>query len=65
MRLRRRAAGGFNGPEPVTLQAIETFSRLSCLRLAPWEIKLIEALDDLYLASVADSSGDIGSGNEG
>jgi len=65
MRLRRRSAGGLNGPEPVTLQAIETLSRLSCLRFAPWEIKLIEALDDLYLVSVSKPSGDTGSGKEG
>ncbi|WP_414461825.1 hypothetical protein [Hyphomicrobium sp. DY-1] len=53
MRLRRRTAGGYSGAEPITLQAIETFSRLSSLRFVPWEIKLIEDLDDVYLASVA------------
>jgi hypothetical protein len=28
---------------------IDAFVRLSGMRLAPWEIELIEELDDLYL----------------
>jgi hypothetical protein len=49
--LRRRQAGGFAGPNPIGWQDIEAFSRQSGLRLAPWELGLIEAIDDIYLAS--------------
>lgn len=48
LRLRRRTPGGFNGPQPVGWPSIEAFARL--FGLAPWEIELIEALDDIYLA---------------
>lgn len=48
LRLRRRAPGGFSGPQPVGWPAIEAFARL--FDLAPWEIEIIEALDDIYLA---------------
>lgn len=48
-RLRHRAAPGFAGPSPVTWQDIDAFVRCSGFRLAPWEIELIEALDNLCL----------------
>lgn len=48
LRLRRRTPAGFNGPQPVGWPAIEAFARL--FDLAPWEIELVEALDDIYLA---------------
>lgn len=48
LRLRRRTPAGFNGPQPVGWPAIEAFAAL--FDLAPWEIELIEALDDIYLA---------------
>ncbi len=48
LRLRRRTAGGFSGPEPVSWPALEAFARL--FDLAPWEIELIETLDDIYLS---------------
>jgi len=47
LRLRRRAPGGFSGPQPVDWPAIEAFTRL--FDLAPWEIEIIEALDDIFL----------------
>lgn len=48
LRLRRRTPAGFNGPQPVEWPAIEAFARL--FDFAPWEIELLEALDDIYLA---------------
>ncbi len=49
LRLRRRTAGGFSGPQPIGWQEIDAFVRRSGIRLAPWEIELIETLDDIYL----------------
>lgn len=48
LRLRRRTAGGFSGPQPVSWDDILAYTRL--FDLAPWEIELIERLDDIYLA---------------
>jgi len=48
-RLRRRTAGGFGGLEPITWDAIAAFSRYSGLRLEPWEVQIIEDVDDIYL----------------
>ncbi|MCG8270991.1 hypothetical protein MIC97_05645 [Aquamicrobium sp. NLF2-7] len=50
--MRRRTAAGFNGPNPIAIEAIDAFLRCSGLRLAPWEFELIEEIDDLFLASV-------------
>lgn len=49
-RMRRRAAPGFAGPQPVTFLEIDAFMRLKGHRFAPWEIDLIEMLDDIYLS---------------
>jgi hypothetical protein len=49
LRLRRRAPAGFAGPQPVGWQDIDAFTRLSGVRLAPWEIGVVEALDEIYL----------------
>ncbi|WP_316214293.1 hypothetical protein [Bradyrhizobium sp. SZCCHNR2032] len=35
---------------PISWGDIEAFQRLSGMRLAPWEIRLIEQLDELYCA---------------
>lgn len=53
-RLRRRKAGGMNGPAPVEWPDIEAFVSRAKVILPPWEVELIEKLDDLYLASVAE-----------
>lgn len=50
-RIRHRIAMGFNGPNPIGWQDIDAFIRRSGLSLMPWEIEIIEALDDLYLTS--------------
>lgn len=52
LRLRKRASGGM-GPSPISWADIDAFSRHSGLRLLPWEIETIEALDDLWLAAAA------------
>lgn len=49
MRLRRRSAPGINGAVPVSWEAIDAFLRRTGLRFAPWEIEIIEAIDDVYL----------------
>lgn len=43
----RRGSNGF-GINPIGWCDLDAFCRLSGLRLAPWEIRLIEQLDDLY-----------------
>lgn len=49
LRLRRRTAMGYAGPQPIGWQDIDAFIRRAGLKLAGWEVALIEALDDLYL----------------
>lgn len=49
LRMRRRAPSGFAGPNPISWRDIDAFCRRSGLGLAPWEIELIEAIDDIYL----------------
>ena len=55
-RLRRRAGGSGFGPNPVSWPAIEAFQRVIHRSLAPWEIELIEMIDDLFLAEAARSA---------
>lgn len=56
MRLRRRTQTGINGPNPITIEAIDAFIRRTGLRLGPHDIDLIEALDDLYIEKTADQA---------
>lgn len=51
-RIRGRKGGGF-GPSPIEWPDIDAFVRNSAFPLAPWEIEVIEDLDDLLLASLA------------
>lgn len=39
-----------SGLSPIGWSDIDAFSRRAQVRLAPWEIELIEELDDVYLA---------------
>lgn len=48
-RIRRRMAGGFAAPNPIGWQDIDAFVRQTSFRLAPWEIELLETLDDAFL----------------
>lgn len=45
----RRAVNGF-AVAPISWSDIDAFVRYSGLRLAPWEVRLIEELDDLFRA---------------
>ncbi|MBT9370272.1 hypothetical protein KLP42_10200 [Rhizobium sp. CSW-27] len=51
-RLRARTAAGFSGPRPITWPDIEAFLRQSGMRFSPWEIEILEALDDAFLTAV-------------
>lgn len=55
-RLRRRKAGGMSGPSPIDWPDIEAFVRRSRLNLAPWEVEILERLDDCFLASHAEQA---------
>jgi len=46
-RLSARRRSGF-GIEPIAWSDLDAFMRLTGTRLAPWEIRLIEDLDDLF-----------------
>jgi hypothetical protein len=46
-RLHARRRSGF-APEPIAWSDLDAFIRLTGARLAPWEIQLIEMLDDLF-----------------
>jgi len=46
----RRQSTGF-GPARLGWAEIDAFNRLSGLRLRPWEIEVIEALDDRWMAA--------------
>lgn len=52
VRIRRRNAGNGFGATPVTWADLDAYSRLSGMRLLPWEIEIIEQLDDALLASL-------------
>jgi hypothetical protein len=57
IRIRRRNAGNGFGATPVTWADLDAYSRLSGLRLLPWEIEIIELLDDALLASYREPQG--------
>ncbi|WP_430643900.1 phage tail assembly chaperone [Bradyrhizobium cosmicum] len=49
LRLNARRSAGFS-LEPISFSEIESFTRLSGLRLSPFEVRLIEDLDNLFRA---------------
>lgn len=51
-RLRRRTGNGF-GLTPIEWPAIDAFLRHAGISLAPWEIEVIEEVDDLFLIANA------------
>ncbi len=51
----RRGSNGF-GANPITFADIEAFIRLSGTRLVPWEVEVIEELDNLYRMALAQAS---------
>ena len=52
-RIRRRKGGSGFGPSPIEWPDIDAFVRNSRFHLLPWEIEVIEELDDLYMAQQA------------
>lgn len=48
-RIRRRKSMGFATPNPIEWPDIKAFMFCTKEKFAPWEIELIESLDDLYL----------------
>ena len=59
-RLRRRKGGNGYGFQPVEWPDIDAFLRYSGLDLAPWEIEIVESLDDLFLSERNASTKDEG-----
>ncbi|MFC3704474.1 hypothetical protein ACFOOL_06875 [Devosia honganensis] len=57
-RIRRRKAPGFNGHNPIEWPDIDAFIRRTGTALDPFDIDLIEALDDLFLAKMAEQAGE-------
>lgn len=49
LRLRRRKGGGMSGPGPIEWPDIDAFLTRSGVTLAPWEIEILERIDDIYL----------------
>lgn len=48
-RIRRRTGGGGFGRSPISWSDIDAFLRHAKLDLAPFEIEILEDLDDLFL----------------
>ncbi|UIK04910.1 phage tail assembly chaperone [Neorhizobium galegae] len=49
-RIRRRKGSGFAGRTPIEWTDIDAFVRNARMMLAPWEIEVIEALDDAFMS---------------
>jgi hypothetical protein len=47
----RRGGTGFS-ISPISWAEIEAFTRLTGVSLAPWEVRLIEELDDMFRSSI-------------
>lgn len=58
IRIRSRINGNGMVPARITLQDLDAFNRLSAMRLAPWEVEIIEKLDDALLASTREQEDD-------
>jgi hypothetical protein len=57
-RLRRRKSFGMAGHNPIEWPDIDAFMRRTRVKLDPFEIELVEALDDVFLASMAEKPSD-------
>lgn len=47
-RLRKRTGDGFSSANPISWHDMEAFMRVTRFRLKPWEVELIEAIDDAF-----------------
>lgn len=52
-RLRRRKAAGMEGVAPIEWADLGGFARLAGFDISPWEVELIERVDDAYLTVMA------------
>lgn len=52
-RLRRRKGSAGHGPQPWEWTDLEAYCRFYNFHPAPWELDILENLDDLYLAEQA------------
>lgn len=52
MRLSTRRGGTGYGPAPISWSDIAAFQRVAGVRLAPWEVEIIEMIDAIFLAQV-------------
>jgi hypothetical protein len=55
-RIRRRKGGNGFGVMPLEWSDIDAFNRLTGMALAPWEVGMIERLDDVFLKAMADNA---------
>lgn len=51
LRLRNRMAPGFGGAVPIGWTDIDAFTRNSRMVLAPWEVEVLESVDDAFMSS--------------
>lgn len=49
LRLRRRASAGFAGAQPIGWVDFDAFLRVTGQSLLPWELRLLEAIDDIFI----------------
>lgn len=52
-RLRRRKGSNGFGLGPIEWQDIDAFARVSGARMSPWDVRVIESLDDIFLTARA------------
>jgi hypothetical protein len=55
LRMRSRKGGNGFGASPIEWADLDGFNRLSGMALAPWEVAMLERLDNVYLKSMADN----------
>jgi hypothetical protein len=47
-RLRKRTGDGFSSANPISWRDVEAFEYVTRFRFAPWEVELIETIDDAF-----------------
>lgn len=52
VRLADRRSTGLNGPNLITYTEMQAFQELAGIRLTPWEVEMIEALDKCHLSEL-------------
>lgn len=54
--LNARRGAGFSGPLPLSMAEVEAYARVRREPLRPFELDMIEALDDAYMAAARDKA---------